>query len=134
VTDGDRQEEVVAYLESLGYRTLHRSGGYSNHLHAESDWGRVDVVYVRGETRRRIFAAAASREIAPGIELPVPRPEHLAAMKVHALRNDPERALQDLADLRFLIHLPGVDRQQVRGFFAERGMLDRYREITDDES
>ena len=32
--------------------------------------------------------------------VPVPRPEHLAAMKVLAIKNDPSRTFQDLADLR----------------------------------
>jgi hypothetical protein len=59
----------------------------------------------------------------------VPRPEHLAAMKVHAMKNDPERSLQEMADIRFLLTLPGVDRDAVRERFERAGLADRYREI-----
>ena len=38
-------------LEELGYETVHRSPGYSNHSHSDPDWGAVDVVYVDGEAR-----------------------------------------------------------------------------------
>jgi hypothetical protein len=38
-----------------------------------------------------------------GAEVPVPRPEHLAALKVVALKNDPDRAFRDQEDLRFLV-------------------------------
>lgn len=57
--------------------------------------------------------------------LPVPRPEHLVAMKVHAMKNDPALTLQDLADVRFLLALPGVDRDEVRGYFERAGLGDR---------
>jgi hypothetical protein len=34
--------------------------------------------------------------------LPVPRPEHLAAMKVQAMKSDPGRTLREMADIQFL--------------------------------
>ena len=37
-------EKLVAFLESLGYETLYRSAGYSNHVHALPDLGRLDFV------------------------------------------------------------------------------------------
>ena len=63
--DAAAQDDFVRYLESLGYETLHRSSGYSNHAHPDPFWGRVDGVYVRGETRQQIFAAA-TRSLGPG--------------------------------------------------------------------
>ncbi len=64
-----------------------------------------------------------------GRELPVPRAEHLVAMKVHAMKNDPERVLQDMADIRVLLQVPGIDEDEVRGYFERAGMEDRYVEI-----
>jgi hypothetical protein len=46
-------------------------------------------------------------KIFPGTTLLVPRPEHLAAMKVQAMKNDPSRTFQDLADIQALLSLPG---------------------------
>ena len=46
VVEADAQQEVCSHLESLGYETLHRSAGYSNHVHALPALGRLDFVYV----------------------------------------------------------------------------------------
>jgi hypothetical protein len=131
LTSREAQTEVVEFLESLGYETLYRSAGFSNHNHPRQEWGRVDVVYVEGETRREIFSGVETRS-AVGLELPVPRAEHLAAMKLHALENDPDRAAQDFADLRYLIHLPEIDQDEVKDYFARRGMLDRYDDLREE--
>ena len=124
--DAEAQEDFVRFLESLGYETLHRSSGYSNHAHRDSLWGRVDGIYVRGETSEQIFAASTRSRGPGGRKVLVPRPEHLAAMKVVAMKNDPERTLQDLADVRFLLHLPGVDRRQIQGYFERHGLKESF--------
>lgn len=51
VTSREAQADLVDYLESRGYETIHRSTGYSNHVHDHRMMGRVDVVYVGGKTR-----------------------------------------------------------------------------------
>ncbi len=58
-----------------------------------------------------------------------PKPEHLAALKVLAMKNDPGRALQDLSDIRFLLQLPQVDRNEVRAYFTRHGLAERLDEI-----
>ena len=60
VTESAAQDELVAQLESTGYETLHRSPGYSNHLSSNPALGRIDFVYVAGETAERLFTAARS--------------------------------------------------------------------------
>ena len=59
----------------------------------------------------------------------VPAPEHLAAMKVAAMQSDPERAFQEMADIRFLLGLPGVNREQVRGYFVQHDLEESFREL-----
>ena len=68
------QDAVIDFMEELGYETLHRSTGYSNHLHAEEAFGRVDFVYVRGDTEKKIFAGALRMEGPGGAGVLVPRP------------------------------------------------------------
>ena len=51
VTSREAQTDLVDDLESRGYETIHRSTGYSNHVHDDRMMGRVDVVYVGGKTR-----------------------------------------------------------------------------------
>jgi hypothetical protein len=129
VTEATARQRLVTFLESLGYETLYSSPGYSNHLHPEAAMGRVDLIYVEGETARRLFDAAGTSFRLGGHELPVPRAEHLGAMKVHAMKNDPGRALQEMADIRFLLQLDGVDEEEIRGYFEKAGLEEKFHEI-----
>ena len=129
VTDSAAQPRLVAFLESNGYETLYASEGYSNHLHQDPAFGRVDLVYVSGDTGRRLFEGATPGLLVSGRRVPVPRPEHLAAMKIHAIKNDPVRRYQELADIRFLMGLPGVDRGEIRGYFESSGLGELYDDL-----
>ena len=129
VTEASVRQRLVVFLESLGYETLYSSRGYSNHLHPETEMGRVDMIYVDGETANRLFQAAGASFRLGGHELSVPRPEHLAAMKVHAMKNDPGRALQEMADIRYLLQLDDVDEDEIREYFEKAGLEEKFDEI-----
>ncbi len=123
------QEELLAFLDSQGYVRDHVSAGYSNHSHPIQDLGRLDVVYVRGNTAQKIFDGVSLQDGPGGISIPVPRPEHLAAMKVFAIKNNPRRVLQDLEDLQRILLLPGVDRDEIIEYMKKHdleGLLDRF--------
>ena len=70
VLDASAQTEMIQFLESLGYDTLHRSTGYSNHEHAEPAMGSVDLVYVRDATSRRVFDATRVLQGPGGLKIP----------------------------------------------------------------
>jgi hypothetical protein len=129
VTEAAAQLALVAALEAAGYSTLYRSSGFSNHLHADREWGRLDIIYVDAATADKLFAALREVPGPGGRTIRVPRPEHLIAMKVHAIGNAPDRALQDLADIAFLLALPGVDRAAVRGYFESAGLLSEWEDV-----
>lgn len=131
VTERGAQKELVAYFESLGYETLHVSSGYSNHAHADSSMGRIDVVYVDGETARTLFAETAEEEIVPGLRVRVPRAEHLIAMKLLAAKNDPTRRLQEMADIAALMRACRIAPDTVRQYFLRNDLLDAWEEIRD---
>ena len=126
VTRADAQARLVPHLEELGYETVHRSAGYSNHSHADPEWGSVDVVYIDEETARQLFPACTRTLRLGGREVPVPSPEHLIAMKIQALRNDPTRELQDLADIQYLLGLPETSRETARVYFDRAGLTEWY--------
>jgi len=129
IVESSAQDDLIRFLESRGYKTLHRSSGFSNHQHPNPIWGNLDFVYVGAETSREIFAACRIVKGPEGRPIRVPKPEHMAALKVNAMRNDPTRTFQDMADVRFLLTLPGVDRSQVRDYFDRQGMRDRFDEL-----
>lgn len=128
-TDAAAQEKLIAHLESLGYQTLNVSSGFSNHLHEDPVLGRIDFVYVRGETSRRLFAGCRNLIEFGGRTYPVPRPEHLAAMKVHAMKNDPSRNFREMADIQQILELPGIDETEVKGYFERAGLEEKFNEL-----
>jgi hypothetical protein len=130
IVESAAQDDLIRFLESRGYETRHRSSGYSNHRHSDyDDWGNLDFVYIGNETSAALFPACRIVTGPGGIQMPVPKPEHLAALKVQAIKNDPARALQDLADIRYLLHLPGVDRLQIKDYFDRQGLGGRFDEV-----
>jgi hypothetical protein len=129
VTDSHAQSKLVPFLEALGYETLHISAGYSSHLHGDAAMGRLDFVYVSGDTSQRLLGSAEKMLVLGDISLPVPRAEHLAAMKIQAMKNDPERTFQEMADSLFLLRVPGIDEKEVKGYFEKHGLIEKYHEI-----
>jgi len=126
----DDQEKIIRYLEALGYETLYRSRGFSNHVHALRALARIDFVYVEGETAETIFSEIRPLLVLEGLSVPVVKAEHLIALKVFAMKNDPERTFREMADLQQLLRLPGLDHKEIRGYFERYGQLDRYHELT----
>jgi len=122
------QDLVIERMEADGYETLYRSVGYSNHLHKETDLGRVDFIWVDDSTAEKIFSSS-KQVLVQDVEIPVPRPEYLVAMKLQAIRNDPSRRLRDLADIQQLMRLPGVDLDEVRDYFRRYDLLKDYDEV-----
>jgi Nucleotidyl transferase of unknown function (DUF2204) len=123
------RDALIEHLESLGYRTLHRSSGYSNHAHSDPRMGRLDIVYVDEETAEKVFALAQQLPGPHGLSMPTAAPEHLVAMKVLAMKNDPARVELEMADLRFLLNLPQTDLEEARRGFERRGLLHYFEEI-----
>jgi hypothetical protein len=123
------QPAVLAFLESLGYERLHVSEGYSNHLHPDPAWGRIDFIYLDGRTADLLFARAVPTRILAGVEMLAPSPEHIAAMKVQAMKSDPTRTLKEMADIQFLLGLPEVDEAEIRRYFDKAGLSERFDEI-----
>jgi hypothetical protein len=108
---------------------LHRSTGFSNHLHPIIKLGRIDFVYVSGETSEQIFQATRRLPLFGDPPLPVVCPEHLAALKIFAIKNDPERAFQEMADLKFILSLPDMDVKMIEGYFQKYGQMEKFHEI-----
>ena len=107
------QAKIIAHLESLGFETVYSSSGYSNHVHPLSGSGRIDFVYVKGDTAESIFNET----------------KRLLVLGNIAMKNDPDRALKEMADIKELLNLPGIDLQEVRKYFEKYGQMERYYDI-----
>ena len=125
----EHQDRIIGFMESQGYETLHRSRGYSNHRHVDPQLGNVDFVYLGANTAAKLFSSVTHFNGPGEMPVPVPKPEHLIAMKVLAIKNDPSRVFQEMADIRVLMAKPGVDLEAVRGYFEQHGLVERFNEL-----
>jgi hypothetical protein len=122
------RDDFVAFLEGQRFMTLSVLPGFSNHQHSDPALGRVDVIYVSGTTADAVFAGCSRRPIAAAVEAPVPRPEHLLAMKAQAFAKDRTR-YTDLADLQFLLSLPELDSVEARGYLESAGLAEYFERL-----
>ena len=83
------------------------------------------MIYVSGTTADAVFAGCSRKAITATVQAPVPRPEHLLAMKTQAFAKDNTR-YSDLADLQFLLSLPDLDLVEARGYFESAGLADYF--------
>jgi hypothetical protein len=128
ITRLEYQDKIIEYLESLGFETLNRSEGYSNHWLPVGSTN-IDLVYVEGKTAETIFKATQRKLFFEDCELPVISPEHLIALKLFAIRNDPDRKHKDLADIKEILRKTVVNRSQVRGYFKDYGLEEYFDDI-----
>ena len=61
--------------------------------------------------------------------MPVVKLEHIVALKIFAMKNDPDRALREMADIKELINLPETNIQEVQKYFEKYGLMGRYHDI-----
>jgi len=123
------QKEIIENIESLGFETLYSSPGYSNHVHSLPRLGRIDFVYVKGQTAEDIFLQTRNMLILGDITIPVVRPEHLVALKVFAMKNDPKRALREMADIEHLLELGEIEMEAAKKYFEKYGQMEGYYDI-----
>jgi hypothetical protein len=51
-------------------------------------------------------------------------------LKVQAMKDAPERTWQDLVDIAYLFRLDGVNRDEVRQYFENAGLVEKWYELT----
>ena len=131
VAEERHRVRLVDALTAEGFRVLHDVEGFTNLLHAEAELGRLDVMWLEPATADRVLDRARSVSDGERVTIRVPAPEHLAAMKVRAIQCQPTRVFRDGADLQHLLSLPGLDHDEVRGYFERAGLADLYRRLRD---
>jgi predicted nucleotidyltransferase len=89
-------------------------------------------VYVEAETASKLFSQTKPASIIGDFSVPVVRLEHLIALKVFAMKNDPQRSFREMADIQQLMSLASanVDIDEVRGYFEKYGQLEKFHELT----
>ncbi|RMH69633.1 MAG: winged helix-turn-helix domain-containing protein [Gemmatimonadetes bacterium] len=122
------QPAIQAFLEAQGFETLHQSAGFSNHFHW-NDRIRVDLIYVDSPTGDHIFNETRLVTFFDDVPARVVSPTHLMALKLFAIRNDPERTFKELADIKKVIELTHISPQTVRNYLKKYDLERFYHDI-----
>jgi hypothetical protein len=125
--------KVIPFLESLGYQTLYKSVAFSNHEHPLG-LARIDFIYVSGETAQKMFSESRQFPLFSSQMVKVVKPEHLIALKLFSIANNPDRAGLDTEDIRHLLGQPDLDFEEVSGYFKKFSslkVLEELRKIND---
>ena len=133
ITRIEYQKRIVEYLESLGFETLNQTEGFSTHLHPIG-LVRIDLVYMGDETANIVFESTKKKLVLEHLELPVVSPEHLIALKLFAIQNDPDRKFKELADIKEIFQLTNLDMDTVQILFKKYGLEEYYDEITGEKN
>lgn len=126
VVDDEPRDALVPRIVAEGFEAYNDSEAFTNLQHPDPALGRLDLLWVSGRTSRQLFEAAVSRSGPDGKPILVPTPEHLIAMKLRAIQSRATRVIRDGPDLQHLLGLPGLDHNQIRGYFERAGLSELY--------
>ena len=87
-------------------------------------------MYIDNHTAETIFNGVKKLPILENLEVPIIRPEHLIALKLFAIANDPQRKYKEFADIKELCKLTDVNRSQIQKYFEKYHLEAYYNEIT----
>jgi hypothetical protein len=124
VRESDLQRWLT-FFEQRGYRVFHRTENFIR-LHFANDPAKalpVDLMLADEETFYKIRAESRRCDVGQGVQLAIPTPLHLIAMKLHALKS-PGR-IERGADFQDVIHLIKIAKIDIQSReFTE--VIDRY--------
>jgi hypothetical protein len=106
VSDFPWMEKV---LISMGYRRGLENPNFIKFHHVTYALEDVDVMLVNEQTFEKLWAASGDFQRGSAL-LRVPAPLHLIALKLHAIKSNPERLRKDLNDI---LELVGRNQHQV---------------------
>ena len=84
---------------------------------------------VNRHNAENIFREARRLFILGDLSLPIISPEHVMALKVFAMKNDPDRVFREMADIKYILSLPGIDMEVIKKYFKKYDQLERYYEL-----
>jgi hypothetical protein len=89
---------VMALLNRTGFREAGRNDICARYVHSDPMLFPVDLLFVSDATWDRMWLASRMASI-EGASVRVPSPEHLIALKLHAMKNQPHGREQDFGDI-----------------------------------
>lgn len=133
LTHYEYKQTIVKFLESLGYETLSSSTAFSSHEHPLPGMGRIDFLYVSDRTAERILKEARKKTVFEDKKIKVVKPEHLIALKLYAVKCNPDRRHKEWEDIRNLLKLSRLNLEEVQEYFQKYSTPEKKKELMGDE-
>ncbi|HYR58351.1 MAG TPA: nucleotidyl transferase AbiEii/AbiGii toxin family protein [Chthoniobacteraceae bacterium] len=112
------EQLVAGALAPLGYWFKERFSTFARYTHLGGRRPVVDVMLLDPATFEKL--RSESEEIVlSGVKLRAPKPLHIVALKLHALKQQPERVVKDWPDICFLLRASQWTREELN-VIAER--------------
>ncbi|MBN1551801.1 nucleotidyl transferase AbiEii/AbiGii toxin family protein [bacterium] len=120
---------IIEFLESLGYETFAMSDAFSQHEHPIPEMGRIDFLYVSGETAVTMLKESVSVTVFEDEKIKVVKPEHLVALKLYAISCNPDRYHREMDDIGNLLRLENIDLEEVKSYFMEYSSMEEFERL-----
>jgi hypothetical protein len=118
-------------LRELGYRLFHGASAFAQFEAPERAGTPVDLMFVDGPTWETLVERASEMQLA-GEQVLLPRPQHLVALKLHAIRS-PTRGKPevDWEDIRQIVQICALDpdEESFRALILRYGGTDALEKI-----
>ncbi|MDA8241183.1 MAG: nucleotidyl transferase AbiEii/AbiGii toxin family protein [Nitrospiraceae bacterium] len=127
--------KVDKIMAGMGYELRHHSENVSQYVSPLRVMGEVDFLHAFREASVEMLKRAADKKIFNGsLTVRTLRPEDLIGLKLQAIKNNPQREGNDMADIRTLIQSQktGLDWELVRGYCEILKMQDVFEELRGD--
>jgi predicted nucleotidyltransferase len=95
-------QAMSQHLTKIGYTKAAETSIFSRWTHASVSEEDIDVMYVNDTTFTNLFSDSVPFQIGSAT-LHVPTVPRLIALKLHAIKNNPERTLKDTSDIQNLL-------------------------------
>lgn len=128
VKESDR-EKIISLMKGFGYDHLVSSNFADQFGHVLKSMGLIDFLYTK--KKRSIIESSKTFKGLGDVEIHVALPEDIIGMKLDAISNNPNRELQDWADIKAIVELLGesLDWNKIKEYCKITGMEDKYEKI-----
>jgi hypothetical protein len=126
-------DEVVARLDralkAAGYNCIAQTENFRRYRSSSVYLMDIDVLSVSSETYNKL-SIASQTSLIQNLHFRIPSLLHLIALKLHAIRNNPNREARDLGDIAELIRMnktqiPPAELREICQKYAPDGWTDR---------
>ncbi len=123
---------LAGILADLGCEAIQRTSAFVRYRHPDLVLMDVDIMLVDRETFEKMYQKSGVHQVGE-TEWRIPSVAHLIALKLHAIKNHPQREPKDLADIVALLteNTGIVTGEELRQLCERYGPAGMYRKLED---